>query len=184
VGLATLIGGGLLIVVGLQMLPESLTRADEIISIRGTVEGRYVVWSEAWAAYLEHPFFGVGIGSYVSNSHYLGEIGDYNVTDPHNILLRLLVELGPPGLLCFLAIWALIGWRGYRNNQRLRAPPLLALNAGLIAALASYVGAAMFGPAFQRGHGTLFFFFAAILYLLPRLDSEATQVMKGGLNDD
>src|SRR5205085_1342860 len=114
-------------------------------------------------------------------SHYHGDIGDYNVTDPHNVIIRLLVELGPIGLLCFLSTWVVIGKQGLRNSRVLRKPDLKAINAGLIAAMAAYIGAAMFGPAFQRGHGTLFFFFAAVLYLLPGLDGLDTRTVKAGM---
>ncbi len=168
-GLTAVLVLAAVVLIGNAVLPESLTRADEIIAGTGSVEGRIVAWTEALQTYSEHPLGGVGIGSYVSDSRYHGAQGDYNVTDPHNILIRLLVELGPLGLGFFLAIWALIGRQGLQNNRTLRTPPLLALNAGLIAALASYIGTGMFGPAFQRGHGTLFFFFAALLFVLPWL---------------
>jgi O-antigen ligase len=178
-GAAALGAVAVVILVGNALLPEALTRVDEIVSGTGTVEGRYIVWQEAWQTYTEHPLLGLGIGSYVSHSQHLGQIGDYNVTDPHNIILRLLVELGPLGLLCFLWILALIAAQARRNSQTLGTPELQALNAGLMAAMAAYIGAAMFGPAFQRGHGTLFFLFAGLVFLLPSLDAARAPIPKG-----
>lgn len=162
----------LFLYIGGWLLPESFTRTSEIINGTGTVGGRYIYWLDAWHIYLAHPLTGVGIGNYLSISNYIGPLGNYNTTDPHNVILRVLAELGPLGLACFLAIWALIGKQALQNNRVLTSPDLQALNAGLSAAIVCYIVSSMFEPGFLRGHGTLFFFFAGLLYVLPHLEKK------------
>lgn len=56
--------------------------------------GRFLLWREAWAGFLESPWFGRGPLSYSLNRHL-------HVTHPHNFLLLILYEYG-----VFLAVMA------------------------------------------------------------------------------
>ncbi len=67
-------------------------------------------WVSAFETFKEHPIFGKGIGTEVSNAEYTRPDGVYELlTDAHNTYLSIAGEQGIFGLLAFIAlIWFLM----------------------------------------------------------------------------
>jgi hypothetical protein len=81
---------------------------------------RFVWWKQAWRAVEHHPLLGTGAGSFhlvnlLYRSTYLDE-----TTEPHDLPLQMLQELGVVGLLLFAAAMALL----LRASLRRRGPEL------------------------------------------------------------
>ena len=83
---------------------QRLQNASQVDSLTALGSGRHLLWLPAWAMYLDHPFFGWGLGTF----HLLypqykpplsAELGHFT----HNDYLQFLLELGPIGLCIFLA---------------------------------------------------------------------------------
>lgn len=102
----------------------------------GGVDGRVEVWSRAVYMIQDFPFTGVGMGSYGHVADLLYPFFLYapgKVHHAHNLLLQIAVDLGIPGLICWLAVWMLVvamGWQVYRRGQK---GWVTGLGAGLVA---------------------------------------------------
>ena len=65
-------------------------------------DNRWYWWQEAWRSFREHPLAGQGAGSFwLVHRHERTNSAD--VTQPHNILLQVLSDMGVVGLLLFVA---------------------------------------------------------------------------------
>ena len=113
--------------------PEFLDILREMGGRRAQVIARVETSWAAWAQFLEHPAFGVGLGWFRGGQDYI----------VHNTALWFLAEMGVVGILAFLG---LIGWMGRRAVLMLRhAPPeerglALGLAGGFMAMLALSLG--------------------------------------------
>lgn len=80
---------------------------------------RLVNWRVAWAAWIEHPWLGVGFGG-VGQAGLAGPLGAENITPyAHNSYLQLLAELGVAGagvLAAALVALARLLWRAVREQ--------------------------------------------------------------------
>ncbi|WP_164684198.1 O-antigen ligase family protein [Vibrio maerlii] len=65
---------------------------------------RYELWQEAYANFLDKPWFGYGAEAH----YYITEIG---FLQPHNFILQWLVEFGLVGTTLLLSLMALLTWR-------------------------------------------------------------------------
>ncbi|MFZ6031483.1 MAG: O-antigen ligase family protein [Chloroflexota bacterium] len=105
----------------------------------GGIDGRIEVWSRAVYMIQDFPFTGVGMGSYGRVADLLYPFFLYapgKVTHAHNLLLQIAVDLGIPGLICWLAAWMLVlatAWQVYRCGRRRQDAWLAGLGAGLVA---------------------------------------------------
>lgn len=76
---------------------------------------RWQYWTASARMYADHPWTGVGLGNFSNYyPHYKPAPALESVSDPHNVLLSLLTQCGPLGLLGFLAmvfvpLWRLVG---------------------------------------------------------------------------
>jgi len=69
---------------------------------------RWQYWRGAAQMYLEHSVTGVGGGNFGSfYTHYKNPSALESVADPHNILLSIITQYGPVGLLGLLAVFSL-----------------------------------------------------------------------------
>lgn len=94
-----------------RLLPEvqeSTTRifqtGDELRE--GTLTGRRLIWAAGWQVYAEHPYLGIGLGGY---RFAIAPIYGKAIVS-HNAYLSALVELGPIGLMLFLAMFASVAF--------------------------------------------------------------------------
>jgi MFS family permease len=65
-------------------------------------DNRWYWWQEAWRSFREHPLAGQGAGSFPL-VHRHERTNSADVTQPHNILLQLLSDMGIVGFLLFVA---------------------------------------------------------------------------------
>jgi len=73
---------------------------------------RWQYWAASAQMYADHPWTGVGLGNFSNHyPHYKPAPALESVSDPHNILLSLLTQCGPLGLLGFLAMVFVPLWR-------------------------------------------------------------------------
>jgi putative inorganic carbon (HCO3(-)) transporter len=83
-------------------------------SLEASAADRVLLWQDAMTLVRENLVFGTGIYTY----HYMHRIGRYE--DTHNYYVKVLVEMGPIGLLLLLAIlfqmWH-AGFRLYRTSD-------------------------------------------------------------------
>jgi hypothetical protein len=69
---------------------------------------RWQYWRGATQMYTDHPVTGVGGGNFASfYTHYKSPSALESVADPHNIVLSIITQYGPLGLLGMLAIFSL-----------------------------------------------------------------------------
>lgn len=127
---------GYLVLLGLGVVrfqqPASLPELFELSP--GRVEG----WTIAWRMFLDHPFVGIGLGSYMD--HYMSYLTSHAGTWPrpqyaHNCYLQLLAEGGVIGLGAFLLSvgWVLAKvWRQLRSSSEGVRSPLHGLIVSLL----------------------------------------------------
>ena len=82
----------------------NLAAPFEQASVRG------LIWPQAWATVLQHPWRGVGLGQDVVGVEFLSPSGDQQwLTDAHNMWLNLAGQAGLPAVLAMVAIcWLLL----------------------------------------------------------------------------
>ncbi|MBE1162313.1 O-antigen ligase family protein [Dyella acidiphila] len=66
------------------------------------------IFQQAWDLIRAHPWHGLGMGS-----HYEIQIGDLNWSHSHNAFTHNAIMLGLPGGLLWVAMWLIVGWRGW-----------------------------------------------------------------------
>jgi O-antigen ligase len=127
--------------------------------------GNRIGWTiNSWSIILDNPIIGVGTGDFpteykkASDKIHHIPISSWNTTNPHNMYILILVQLGLLGLVSFLAIFYYqIKWSFQSNNKYIRdigiTLPLLFL---LI----------MWSDSYLLGHFTtlVYVFFSSFLY--------------------
>jgi len=86
----------------------------------GTIGLRLKMWSVAWAQFLDNPWLGAGPGAYQDALHQAVNANDWNplmlrYRHPHNEYLSALTNAGIPGLITFLAMFAVAIMRFTRH---------------------------------------------------------------------
>ncbi|WP_191624158.1 O-antigen ligase family protein [Pseudomonas fluorescens] len=94
----------------------------EILLQRG-VSYRPELWRGGAQLILEHWTLGVGFNQYLI---HLAE-GGVPFKHPHNLFLDVGVRFGIPGLLLFVLLWGMVGWRGWSCRDVPLGQALLAL---------------------------------------------------------
>jgi Tfp pilus assembly protein PilF len=73
---------------------------------------RWQYWAASARMYADHPWTGIGLGNFSTwYPHYKPAPALESVSDPHNVLLSLITQCGPLGLLGFLAMVFVPLWR-------------------------------------------------------------------------
>jgi probable O-glycosylation ligase (exosortase A-associated) len=162
-----LLGVVALVVAGTAMLPQGYfarlsTITDIASDTTGSAQGR---WSDALVAIdvaARNPITGVGLDQ---NVLALNQERGATWREVHNVYLQYAVDLGLPGLLLFLALFATLfrtAGRVRRAARRLRSTRDLAVVGGSVqVALVAFAVAAFFHPVAYQ----FYFFLAAGLAL-------------------
>ena len=134
-GLVLLAGPGRLIDDFRTLSPEARTsESTGILSASGS--GRAQFWGTALDAFADEPVRGIGAGGYATYWNQHGSLGT-PARNAHSEPLELLAELGPAGLLAFLAFAAVVALAGVR---RARGPDRAAVGGALGLLAAGAVG--------------------------------------------
>jgi putative inorganic carbon (HCO3(-)) transporter len=138
------LGGGLLL--GWRRLAEFLSAGVDL----GGLDGRLELWSRALTMIRDFPFTGIGMGTFqavVTAFYPLFLNTPEKTVHSHNLILQIGVDLGLPGLICWLAVWGLssrAAWLAYRNGRQAGLAWLAATGAGLLCAQAALLVHGMF----------------------------------------
>lgn len=129
---------------GVLPSPNIFARLEDS-SLRTFDSGRLKIWLGAARWIAGHPLFGKGVEAY-----QLSGCCDRTVSQPHNVVLQLLMQFGLVGS----AVIAALGWRAVRSLGGWRQVMTLALatveNRVLAAILTGYVAFAMIDGLFFR----------------------------------
>ncbi|MGN6237302.1 O-antigen ligase family protein [Dyella sp.] len=71
------------------------------------------IFRQALAFIEAHPWSGLGLGS-----DYQVIAGSQVLTHSHNIFTNVAIEVGLPGLVLWLLVWAWMGWQGWRHRTQ------------------------------------------------------------------
>lgn len=93
------------------------------VLLQRNVSYRPLLWSGGLQLIREHWLTGVGFHEFYI---HLVEL-DHSFKHPHNMFLNVGVRLGAFGLLCWVALWASIGWRAWQQRHGELGQSLLAL---------------------------------------------------------
>ncbi|MBU2601254.1 MAG: O-antigen ligase family protein [Actinobacteria bacterium] len=99
---------------------------------------RYELWQVAWRTFEDSPALGIGADNY-SIAWNMNRSSPHDVRQPHNLYLRLLAELGLPGLLLLVAAGAatlVASLRSLAGSTRKYRGPVV---AGLVAACTQFL---------------------------------------------
>jgi len=144
-----LVGAGvvaILVVIGLAGPVAGRLGGTEGGSPLDTFYARVPIWGAAWAMFIHHPIFGVG----VNNFGFL--IQDYDpdlvVNQAHNLFLNIAAERGILGIATF-GLVAVMAFRALRAAWR-RAPelPSRALIAGIAASILGFFAHSLFDVSY------------------------------------
>ena len=133
-----LLGGGSAATVmsmGSQQVLDALTTSNSL----GTFDQRLEIWDRALLMIRDFPFTGVGMGLFKPALDLLYPLflgSSDKIPHAHNIFLQVAVDLGIPGLVAWLTIFALVvvaAWQLLQRGKRTRDTLTTALGAGLLA---------------------------------------------------
>lgn len=71
------------------------------------------IFRQALAFIEAHPWSGLGLGS-----DYQVIAGSQVLTHSHNLFTNVAIEVGLPGLVLWLLVWAWMGWQGWRYRRQ------------------------------------------------------------------
>ena len=97
---------------------NSITRFSSIELSEESSSGRFELWSNAIDYFLNHPFYGCGLGNWKIESlpYWYSLLSGYSVPyHAHNDFLELLTEIGFLGALVYLLIFLTSFYRCYYN---------------------------------------------------------------------
>jgi len=133
-------------------------------------------WYMAWQAFKAYPLGGgTGTGSARRGvaMHLLenmtGKLPSW--IGPHNDFLKILVELGIPGLILFIVILTKIGTIAMEEAKKSTNIYLCRISCAIIAGEIAYIALSMFNvPLTTASSGTLFWFLVGIIPLLSKIE--------------
>jgi len=165
---------------GLQGKLTALLSAAHLLALSGTGDtagatGRVEMWSNAWRAIMDYPFTGSGLHTFPAvswaNYVYTGISPVWNMTHAHNAFLQVGVDLGVGGLLAYLALLAIVVWRGLRFVHS-RPPALEAwLACGILGGVAGHMVHSLVDVAARplgNKPGVIFWLMAGVLLAVDR----------------
>lgn len=138
-----------------------------------TVQTRLWAWSAGLKMFESHPLFGIGLGNFKALMPLYAPAGVDFTSIAHNTYIELLAELGPLGLILFLAIvlFALHSLRKVRRRMRELNPQSflyltsLSLESGLVGYL---VGACFLSDEYEKLFWVVIFLSICLPRFVPR----------------
>ena len=135
---------------------------------------RWQYWTASARMYADHPLTGIGLGNFSDYyPHYKPAPALESISDPHNILLSLIIQSGPLGLLGFLAMLFVPLWRlATRSTETIPAEPP-AYRKPALRILFAVLGALivlrpmLMPPNSDGGDAGVFLYAVVTLYLAP-----------------
>ena len=154
--LAALIAGSL----GLFVIASLFAELDPVSAVLGlvgrdpTLTGRTILWDFGWQHYLDRPWAGYGASGFWKNPDFASQIialrqryGD-GVSGFHNLIVELLIMLGPVGVLAHFAMTAVALYRTLWHARH-RHDPYAAWGFVIVIAI---FGMSLLGPQYYQGH--------------------------------
>jgi O-antigen ligase len=101
---------------------RSMEEAEIAMSTGESAQGRLRVAQDALRYTLETPLLGLGPGNFINrrNDEYHKKYGHHGWLESHNAYLQVLTEMGVPGLLIFVGIFASAYRLAKRAHMRLK----------------------------------------------------------------
>jgi hypothetical protein len=154
---------------GTSVPPTAAPAVPDVIELKtsSSFEARLSLWRAAYRASLDAPLFGHGLGS---NSAaivpYLnGQDARLRGASTHSTVMRMLVEVGVPGLISYLAVIAVMIWLVIKSLWRSSSGAVLPLAGIVVASIAHQ----LFGTLLLGGLTYGSYVFVVAIGLLARL---------------
>ncbi|MEK9150343.1 MAG: O-antigen ligase family protein, partial [Candidatus Desantisbacteria bacterium] len=133
-----------------------------------SVGSRFLLWQAGWKMISSHPLTGVGIGTFAENLPFYASPNTEMQDTAHNLYLNIASDMGISGLLIYLAILAIILYKGIKNHQTLRDEYLKHLNLGLLGGICAFSVNNLFTPLMIRGVAIPLWIFIGLIMVLHR----------------
>lgn len=169
--------------VGLFLIASLFTKLDPLtflLSLVGrdaTLTGRTILWHFGWEHYLLRPWLGFGAAGFWENPHFASDIlqlqrryGD-GVVGFHDLIVELLVMLGPLGLVTHMTLTIVCVYRTLWHARH-RTDPYA---AWAVIMILSIFGMSLLGVQYYQGHAIPLILVVALgtAYRLPPSRREA-----------
>lgn len=181
------------VIVGLLGSMQYLGRIETIFGGTDRGSGRTDLWSAAWRGYGQHPWLGLGGGGFEGNSlSLLQNTPGVNLSanyvragrPVHNAYLESLTDLGPVGLLLFLALIGLTFWFLLRAARRFRIAGLVTSQCMTLALVASLIGISVSAIFLSIQYGKSIWILTGLALALDRNSAREVAAARVGLEQD
>ena len=99
------------------LIPHTRERFLLTFTFNGDAD-RFTIWKGAWGMIKEHPFLGMGVGTFMANfSQFIKGLG---IRYAHNCYLQIWAETGIFALISFISLISMLLWQGimlFRKSQ-------------------------------------------------------------------
>jgi O-antigen ligase len=137
-------------------------RAVDLVSTEASSDVRWKLWKFSLQKILENPWTGGGIGRTMFDKLYPEFMPENRqLWHAHNMILNRGIQMGIPGMIVFLALWAALVVEVHRH-ARSQSPSLYLAIAGL-AAIAAIFTKNLTDDFFVRNSALFFWLFAGYL---------------------
>lgn len=100
----------------MMFIPSSMVeRAGKNIFEDPSIIIRFFAWIHSYDLFLEHPIFGIGFDTWKNTYGSFIPMEWLNAEHPHNVWLKLLIELGLLGMVSYFAIIVNIIWKFFKK---------------------------------------------------------------------
>lgn len=133
-----MIAGPIILVLMLILMPSIIERFQEALGYsqgEGTLFFRVQMTKHLFSYFLENPILGSGLGSF---STFVEEGMGYFYL-PHNDYMRVMVDMGIIGLICYLAIWLNLARGAIRAYRMIDEKYIKVLALVLLAVVVNYL---------------------------------------------
>ena len=135
----------LVILIGWQSIVPNAVRErvlmtyNEAEGLESSAQERVDIWQDALDVIRSNPVTGTGFDTY----QFMKRVGPY--TDTHNYYLKVLLEMGIAGLLCFLSLLKVAGKMSWQLFRSAKDPFLKALGGSFLSVIACAMTVNLFG---------------------------------------